>query len=134
MPTPDTEALAARLRAVERALTGDETTLDPPHDGGEAPTASPDAEPPPDVADRLSRLEAAVQALRAALDERGRRTDPTNPSERADPGLRDGAVMDRTNETATGGTAADGEHAGRDRQRVRKRSSAGRWPDDLGPE
>jgi hypothetical protein len=39
MPTPDTEALAARLRAVERALTDDETTLD--EAAGERPPEEP---------------------------------------------------------------------------------------------
>ena len=101
MPTPDTEALAARLRAVERALTDDGTTLEAaadderssreapdnarrdPAEDAPADTPLPDGERGPadgvrtdgagtGVERRLARLEAAVQALRAALGAEGK--------------------------------------------------------------
>ena len=95
MPTPDTEALAARLRAVERALTDDGTTLEaaadderPSHGDPDNARRDPADTPLPDderrpadgvrtdgagagVERRLARLEAAVQALRAALGAEG---------------------------------------------------------------
>jgi len=134
MPTPDTEALAARLRAVERALTDDETTLDeaaserPPEEPLDGTRHAAAGSPPTDsvrtdgagtgIERRLTRLEAAVQALRAALDANGsdaekrRESDPdTGPPE---------AV------TASAATRA----TDRDRSRPTGRPEHD-WPDDL---
>lgn len=77
MPTPDTETLAARLRAVERALTDESTTLDPQSAGktdarptsercGSSDAVRTDGSSD-EIEQRLCRLEAAVQALRAAI-------------------------------------------------------------------
>jgi hypothetical protein len=152
VPTPDTDALAARLRAVERALTDEETTLDPPedHETGSSRTPPETAQSagerlrppselgptPPEGTDtgadiradgagtgldrRLTRLEAAVQALRAALDgteidEQSRSESDTEPGDGADPpapAAASGAVRRGLGETTT-------------------EAPTGRWPDDL---
>jgi hypothetical protein len=152
VPTPDTDALAARLRAVERALTDEETTLGPPEDhdtgphrthpesgqseGGRPRPPSEPAPAPPEGADtgaevradgagagldrRLTRLEAAVQALRAALDgteidEQPRSEPDTGPVDGSDPpapAAASGAVRRGLDETTT-------------------EAPTGCWPDDL---
>jgi hypothetical protein len=76
MPTPDTETLAARLRAVERALTDEEAVLDPSELDRDTDITPAPPDPGPDASDptsadferRVRDLEAAVQALRGALD------------------------------------------------------------------
>jgi len=98
MPTPDTEALAARIRAVERALTDETTTLDPPSECDTESRGPSDTDDPPaatvradgageDLEQRLYRLEAAVQSLRAALGDPDADTarDTARPRDPADP-------------------------------------------------
>jgi hypothetical protein len=149
MPTPDTETLAARLRAVERALTDDGTVLDPPDDGGGAapdtgsPIASGASEPDSEVRQRLSRLEAAVQALRAALDgadadgERAGTTAPEPPDRggttAVDRSITDASRADRPPGTA-GAAAADVPSDTPDSTHDSREGSATGWPDDLGAE
>lgn len=126
MPTPDTETLAARLRAVERALTDDETVLDPAEldrgteddrpdpDDGAPPDAvvSPDA----DIERRVRDLEAAVQALRGALDA----VDATDARDAV--GERSAAEPDHAPTAVDGGESP----AGPDRP-----AGGDAWPDDL---
>lgn len=126
MPTPDTEALAARLRAVERALTDADADLDPdlhtdtaldqPYDR-DSPT-----EPDSAVERRLCRLEAAVQALRGALDEESSAAPSSLGSEEQDPSSPD--------RPPRSGTRAGCEHP----ERPRRATGSGRWPDDLDTE
>ncbi|WP_276260895.1 hypothetical protein [Haloglomus litoreum] len=133
MPTPDTETLAARLRAVERALTDDDAVLDPPKASitGAEPdletTASGESGPDPDVNDRLCRLEAAVQALHAALEAH----DGSSGSgpERTDQSSTDTHRPDATREAATGGPIELPRDPDQD-----PREPSTSWPDDLAAE
>lgn len=144
MPTPDTETLAARLRAVERALTDEDTTPTTPTashgtDRSTEAKGETEAEAATDtegrdadssaVERRLCRLEAAVQAFRAALDEdttatpatkQPDDTEPEAPGTPAEPGPR---VR----------TDADAEPTERGRP-PRRVPDGGHWPDDLAPE
>lgn len=132
MPTPDTETLAARVRAVERALT-DETTLESPsgcetdplpssergeRDGPAADSVRTDGAGT-DIEQRLCRLEAAVQALRAALGEPGAEApreleDPKCPAEPPEPVTASDATRRATSRPSPSSERRDAD-----------------WPDDL---
>jgi hypothetical protein len=153
MPNPDTETLAARLRAVERALTDEDTVPDPP-------TTSPDDTPagtgntsgpgeyrnePAAPADRrLCRLEAAVQALRAALDDGPDATPPGAPStEEPSSGIPSTEEPpsdvprgeEPTAETAGPRATARGNSGTAERPDPPRRvPDGGHWPDDLATE
>lgn len=143
MPTPDTETLAARLRAVERALTDEGAVLDPSN--GTAAIEEPGTDtaathgslgPAPGVNDRLCRLEAAVQALHAALD--GCDTDlrlDTDPSRSETPESSgaDTHTPDGPSETATE-AAMDSRRDPREFGHDSRVPSATDWPDDLAAE
>lgn len=129
MPTPDTETLAARLRAVERALTDENTTLDP-QSAGETDTrptsersGSSDAVRTDgagaEIEQRLCRLEAAVQALRAAVGE---------TSDEAARGLEDS--QDRV-EPPEPVTASDATRRTTARSVASSTRRDADWPDDL---
>lgn len=137
MPTPDTETLAARLRAVERALTDGSTTLDPPgSDSGGRPGAEgdPDASRAgaprtdgagpegagPDVEQRLCRLEAAVQSLRAALSTESERSDATGRGEESVAAPEPVSASAATRRPGADEPSPDRDGTG--------------WPDDLGGE
>lgn len=149
MPTPDTDALAARLRAVERALTDDDTTLDPPNEGAAGGEPNPEpadvsgaSEPDAEVRDRLCRLEASVQALHAALGgidaDREPAGNPTTPGLPDQPGTTAGeqSAADTQHTDGTPGTAAD-RALDRPRDPVpdhEPREPRTGWPDDLAAE
>jgi hypothetical protein len=132
MPTPDTETLAARLRAVERALTDETTTLDPPSaeradarptsdGGGSSDTIRTDGSGD-EIEQRLCRLEAAVQALRAALGETGGEATrgsegPRGPVEPPEPVTASDATRRTTPRSASPSGRRDAD-----------------WPDDLADE
>jgi hypothetical protein len=129
MPTPDTETLAARLRAVERALTDESTTLDPPSAGtadarptserwGSSDAVRTDGSGD-EIEQRLCRLEAAVQALRAALGETGDEVargteDPQSRVEPPEPVTASDATRRTTARSAVSSERRDAD-----------------WPDDL---
>lgn len=143
MPTPDTETLAARLRAVERALTDEDATLDPPAEVTSAESEaeaehapSPDGghdEPDTTVERRLYRLEAAVQALRAALDETAGGNSHDQAAEQPDARVPTGTDC---GDAEYGGSerGAPGRGASRRTEPRRPAPDGGHWPDDLATE
>ena len=169
MPTPDTETLAARLRAVERALTDETADLEPDTDrpGDDTPDddtpddrstddgSSEDVDPgaadepqdsgeqgrsdlPDETRRRLRRLEATVQALKAALDGDPRTAQADSAAEPS-PKPSAGTESRSTDPEAAESLSEDPRssvptrrHRNRDR---RDRSAPGDdWPDDLATE
>ncbi|WP_254822790.1 hypothetical protein [Haloglomus halophilum] len=143
MPNPDTETLAARLRAVERALTDEDTVPDPPTTSpADTPagngTASTPGEhrndPAATVERRLCRLEAAVQALRAALDD-GPDATPSEVPATEEPTVEMPGDEEPTPETAGPRATARGDSGAAERPGPPRRvPDGGHWPDDLATE
>jgi hypothetical protein len=153
MPTPDTETLAARLRAVERALTDEDTVPDPPTTGpADTPAGNGDAshpgehrnEPAATVDRRLCRLEAAVQALRAALDDGPDATPPDAPRTEGLPSEgpageerpSEGSVGEELTAETAGPRATTRRDSGTAEHPdpPRRVPDGGNWPDDLATE
>lgn len=111
MPTPDPEALDARLRAVERALTDPDATLDPPADAPGATTppedghdgatiGADDSTPGPDSDRRPARYGTApdlpapsadADRVPGPADGSEESPDPVDPSPLEDEGTDTGA-------------------------------------------
>ncbi|WP_254831212.1 hypothetical protein [Haloglomus salinum] len=153
MPNPDTETLAARLRAVERALTDEDIVPDPPMTpSADTPAGTGDAsprgehrdEPAPAVDRRLCRLEAAVQALRAALDDEPDATPSDAPATGEPPfGVpRDEELPSevprgeepRAETAGSRDTAREDSGTAERLDPPRRVPDSGHWPDDLATE